>query len=133
MPIFRVIDLRTEVIEAELHAEAKSPEMAAEKALGLKLVRAGNPRNLVCRVYWQDEKGGNVNRDKPAYATYLPGAIPQALPDYPADKDLGDGWTLLAANAAVAAKLRQWLPRLDSALAAKGRQGSAIRIRVQSL
>ena len=62
MPIFRVIDLRTEVIEAELHAEAKSPEMAAEKALGLKLVRAGNPRNLVCRVYWQDEANTNMVR-----------------------------------------------------------------------
>jgi len=43
-----------------------------------------------------------------------------------------EGWTLLAANTAVAAKLRQWLPRLESALAERGWQRSAIRIRVQS-
>lgn len=62
MPIFRVIDLRSEVLAQELHAEAKSPEMAAEKALGMKLVRAGNPRNLVCRVYWQDATNTNMVR-----------------------------------------------------------------------
>src|SRR5690606_32753875 len=55
LPIFKVIDLRAERNETELHAEAKAPEMAAEKALGLNLVRAGNPRHLVCRVYWKDE------------------------------------------------------------------------------
>lgn len=45
-------------------------------------------------------------------------------------------WTLLAPNAAVAAKLRQLLPRLESALAAagvtRGPEPTAIKIRVQS-
>lgn len=36
--------------------------MAAETALGLKLVRAGHPRNLVCRVYWQDANNTNMVR-----------------------------------------------------------------------
>lgn len=47
----------------------------------------------------------------------------------PADDD---GWTLLAANPAVAAKLRQLQPRLEAALQQRGFQVSRIRIRVQS-
>jgi predicted amidohydrolase len=63
---------------------------------------ASVPRqSCYARVFWQDEKGGTVNRDAPVYATYLPGAIPQALPDYPADSDAGDGWALLADTYAV--------------------------------
>lgn len=54
LPTFRIIDLRSGTIEPELHTEARSPEEAAEHVLGLQLVRAGHPRNLVCRVYWQD-------------------------------------------------------------------------------
>lgn len=42
-----------------------------------------------------------------------------------------EGWSLLAANAAVAAKLRQLLPRLEAVLKAKGWQGGSIRIKVQ--
>lgn len=43
-----------------------------------------------------------------------------------------DGWALIASSPAVAAKLRQWLPRLEMELAQHGWQGSGIRIRVQS-
>jgi hypothetical protein len=43
-----------------------------------------------------------------------------------------EGWSLLAANAAVAAKLRQLRPRLEDALQAKGWQVTSIRIRVHS-
>jgi hypothetical protein len=42
------------------------------------------------------------------------------------------GWSLLAANAAVAAKLRQLVPRLDAVLREKGFQAIPTRIRVQS-
>ena len=42
------------------------------------------------------------------------------------------GWSLLAANASVAAKLRQLLPRLETALREGGCEVSAIRVRVQS-
>ncbi|MBJ3785502.1 hypothetical protein [Devosia sediminis] len=62
MPSFKIIDLRSGIIEPEVHTEARSPEMAAEQALGLKLVRAGNPRNLVCRVYWQEATNTNMVR-----------------------------------------------------------------------
>jgi hypothetical protein len=42
------------------------------------------------------------------------------------------GWTLLAPNSAVSAKLRQWQPRLLEALARKGHKVNAIRVRVQT-
>lgn len=40
------------------------------------------------------------------------------------------GWTLLAANAAVAAKLKQLRPRLEQALAAAGCPVPVVRIKV---
>ncbi len=42
-----------------------------------------------------------------------------------------EGWTLLAANASVAAKLRHLQPRLQQTLCDRGWQVSAIRIRIQ--
>lgn len=41
-----------------------------------------------------------------------------------------DGWTLLATNAAVAAKLKQLRPRLEAALAAQGTPTPTMRIKV---
>jgi hypothetical protein len=43
-----------------------------------------------------------------------------------------EGWTLLAANSAVSAKLRQLQPRLMDALHQKGLKVNAIRVRVQT-
>ena len=43
-----------------------------------------------------------------------------------------EGWSLLAANASVAAKLRQLQPRLEECLRQRGWEVSAIRIKVQS-
>lgn len=62
MPVFRIIDLRSGVIEPETQVEARSPEQAAENALGLKLVRSGHARTLVCRVYWNDANNTNMVR-----------------------------------------------------------------------
>lgn len=62
MPIFRIIDLRTGIVEPELQIEARSPEQAAENALGIKLVRSGHARSLVCRVYWDDANNTNMVR-----------------------------------------------------------------------
>jgi hypothetical protein len=42
------------------------------------------------------------------------------------------GWSLLAANASVAAKLRQLQPRIEARLRERGWQDSAVRIKVQS-
>jgi len=62
LPEFRVIDLRTAVIEPEAAVEAKSPEEAAEKALGIKALRSGVPKHLVCRVYWVTNGTTNMVR-----------------------------------------------------------------------
>ena len=43
-----------------------------------------------------------------------------------------DGWSLLAANTSVAAKLRQLRPRLESALAESGWPPVSLRIKVRT-
>jgi hypothetical protein len=42
-----------------------------------------------------------------------------------------DAWSLLASNAAAAAKLRQMLPALQARLAESGWQGPEIKVRIQ--
>ncbi len=59
----------------------------------------------------------------------LPGTLARQVRPGPVDEE---GWSLLAANAAVAAKLRQVKPRLEALLRERGWQVSSIRIRVQS-
>ncbi len=59
----------------------------------------------------------------------LPGTLARHVQAGPVDDE---GWTLLAANAAVAAKLRQVKPRMEDLLRERGWQVSAIRVRVQS-
>ncbi len=59
----------------------------------------------------------------------LPGTLARHVKPGPVDEE---GWSLLADNAAVAAKLRQIRPRLESLLQQQGWQVSSIRIRVQS-
>lgn len=55
----------------------------------------------------------------------LPGTLLASIQPGPIDED---GWSLLVANAAVAAKLRQLLPRLEALLAQAGLPG---RIRLK--
>jgi len=59
----------------------------------------------------------------------LPGPLAQHVKAGPIDEN---GWSLLVANAAVAAKLRQLRPRLEEVLRARGWQVTSIRIKVQS-
>jgi hypothetical protein len=59
---------------------------------------------------------------------YMPPALVAQVKPGPLDEQ---GWTLLASNASVAAKLRQLRPRLEDALRARGWQVSAIRVKVQ--
>ncbi|WEK05799.1 MAG: hypothetical protein P0Y65_05955 [Candidatus Devosia phytovorans] len=54
MTQYQVIDLRSAIIDPEpVKVEAGSPEKAAEKVLGIHLVRSGARKDLVARVYWQ--------------------------------------------------------------------------------
>ena len=59
----------------------------------------------------------------------LPAALAAHVKPGPVDET---GWSLLAANASVAAKLRQLQPRLEDILRERGWEVSAIRVKVQS-
>lgn len=59
----------------------------------------------------------------------LPAALASHLQAGPVDER---EWVLIAGNAAVAAKLRQLVPRLEAALLKHGLQPCTIKIRVQS-
>jgi len=59
----------------------------------------------------------------------LPAALVPHVQPGPVDDE---GWSLLAANASVAAKLRQLQPRLEDCLRQRGWEVSSIRIKVQS-
>jgi hypothetical protein len=67
------------------------------------------------------------NRRLEIVSVALPGAMRRFVRAGPIDEE---GWTLLAANAAVAAKLRQLQPRLLELLAEQGVPPAALRIRV---
>ena len=59
----------------------------------------------------------------------LPPAMVRHIQPGPVDDA---GWTLLVANAAVAAKLRQCVPRIEEALKQGGWQDTTIRIKVHA-
>lgn len=69
-----------------------------------------------------------------AVTPHLPATLRSQVRAGPLDS-ADNVWILMASNTAVAAKLRQLLPRLESALAASGvtraAQPTAIKIRVQ--
>ncbi len=61
------------------------------------------------------------------------GLLPPGLRPYVKAGPVDDeGWTILVANAAISAKLRQLQPRLMDTLAQKGLKVNAIRLRVQT-
>ena len=54
---FRVVDLRPGSDELEHEVTARSPEEAAEQAIGEKTVRGQRGKtDLLCRVYWQETR-----------------------------------------------------------------------------
>ena len=63
-----------------------------------------------------------------AVAPVIPAALAGGLSAGPVDDE---GWSLLCANAAIAAKLRQLVPRLEQRLREVGQPVAAIRIKVQ--
>ena len=65
------------------------------------------------------------------FAAIRPGLPPAMAPHVKPGPVDETGWSLLAANAAVAAKLRQLQPRLEALLRERGWQVSAIRVKVQ--
>ena len=76
---------------------------------------------------------GQLLRDSAARFDAIRPCLPAALAPHVKPGPVDDlGWSLLAANASVAAKLRQLLPRLEEVLRERGWQVSAIRVKVQS-
>ncbi len=55
-------------------------------------------RTAVVRILWRDSEGRNVVHDEPTTASYLPGKLPPAQPEFPADGATDDsGWTVVSA------------------------------------
>ena len=92
------------------------------RPLGESLARDDGLSSLLARV-----RASQARLD--ALADVLPGLLRQHLRAGPLDDD---GWTILAANSAVASKLRHLLPTLEETLVAKGWQATSIRVKVQS-
>ena len=61
MKTYRVIDLRPEQA-LELAMQADSPEGAARAILGIDVVRGGNKRSLVAKVYSESTGGLSMVR-----------------------------------------------------------------------
>jgi hypothetical protein len=76
---------------------------------------------------------GQLLRDSAARFDAIRPCLPAALAPHVKPGPVDElGWSLLAANASVAAKLRQLQPRLEEVLRERGWQVSAIRVKVQS-
>ena len=60
-----------------------------------KTDNVSSPRRTgVVRVLWQDDAGNPVSHDEPSPASFRPGSIPRAEPEYPLDKQTNSaGWT----------------------------------------
>lgn len=65
-----------------------------------------------------------------AIVPLLPAALAASVRPGPLDDA---GWSLLAGNAAVAAKLRHLAPRFEEVLRERGHSATTVRIKVQSL
>ena len=63
-----------------------------------------------------------------AAAPALPAGLAAEVSPGPVDEE---GWSILCSNAAVAAKVRQLVPRLEQLLSEAGQPVAAIRIKVQ--
>ena len=100
----------------------KASVVPLARPLGESLARDDTLGSLLARV-----RASQARLD--ALADVLPGLLRQHLRAGPLDDD---GWTILAANSAVASKLRHLLPTLAETLVAKGWQATAIRVKVQS-
>jgi hypothetical protein len=54
LTVFTIIDCRLPIVSEPLSVTAYNPEDAARQALSLELMRSGLPKEMVCRVYWQE-------------------------------------------------------------------------------
>jgi hypothetical protein len=101
------------------------PPRTAEVPEPLPVAQALQQHDALARLGYLLQES---NRRMGIIAAALPGALRRFVKPGPIDEE---GWTLLAANAAVAAKLRQMHPRLLELLAEQGLPPAKLRIKVQ--
>jgi predicted amidohydrolase len=79
-----------------------------------KVDNVASPRRAgVVRILWRDAKGNHVLHDEPSVASYAPGTVPRAEPEYPADKSTNSlGWTEVSDVYQAPANARQALIEL---------------------
>jgi predicted amidohydrolase len=76
-------------------------------------------KTIVARVLWQDANGKSVKHAEPSYASYRPGELPRAEPEYPQRKGVNGGWTEMSdtylvppnATKAIVELYLQWQPK----------------------
>jgi hypothetical protein len=98
----------------------KPPRALSAQTLGAVLDNCGPLESLQRRMRDSNDRF-EVIRGK------LPGELARHVKPGPVDET---GWSLLTSNAAVAAKLRQLVPRFETALKDAGWQQTTIRIKL---
>ena len=101
---------------------APSPQSPGTWALGAALDQSQALTRLLLRLQESQARFAAIRETlpEPLRGAVRPGPLDDA------------GWSLLAANGAVAAKLRQLVPDLEAALQSQGWPTARIRIKVQS-
>jgi len=91
---------------------------ALRKASNIDLPR----RVAVPRILWQDANGKKVFHDEPTPASYQPGKLPPAQPEFPADRHTDNaGWTTVSATYRAPSKATQAVLELGYRWAPAGR------------
>ena len=104
--------------------KSKTAERAPRSDITLSLDEALSRSKPLARL-------ADLLRDSAARYEAIRPLLPPALARHVRPGPLDElGWTLLAANAAVAAKLRQLKPRLEQALQEHGWVGGELRIKI---
>ncbi len=79
-------------------------------------------RTAVARILWRDAEGRPVNRDEPTTAAYLPGELPMAEAEFPADGETDEaGWTTVSGVYAAPGAARRAIVELAYRWEAGGR------------
>jgi len=99
-----------------------SPAVPAPRPLAEAIDRHDGLASLARRLAQSEARWAAVRLQ-------LPEGLREQVRPGPIDDE---GWSVLASNAAVAAKLRHLLPRLQSALGEQGWPELAIRVRIRS-
>ena len=105
---------------------ATTKSSSSSVPLGLPLARALDQNASLSDLA---RRMARSNERYAAISVHLPQAMRELVRPGPIDDE---GWSLLASNAAVAAKLRHLLPHLQSALGEQGWPALAIRVRIRA-